>query len=588
MDPIKPPGRRERTPWLPLVVILALAVLLRYVGLQWGLPTRDHIFSYHPDEYHSLRGAFSAVLAGDPNPHFFNYGSLYLYLTTVAVVLADSPVPSVATAQAMGRMMHDWTLAARHVTLVLAVLTVLVAYFAARQLVGGRFAILAALAMAVLPLHVLHSHYATVDVPQAFFIALTLLFAVRIGHKAEPRDYVLAGICAGLAASTKYNGAVVLIAPLVAHFAAAPGERRVGPVAWQPLAMLAIAALAFAVTSPYTLLDWGNARRDILFELQHMRAGEEPARSADPNGWLFHGWGLTLTTCGGALVAVLGLIPLAFSRYRRASLGLVVFAFVWFAMISLAQVRYGRYEVALMPVIAILLAAGPAALYGRRAELRLFGVLLPALVIGVSLGTSATIASRLAGQRFERVLAPGERTPRPLSYRVRYEPDPRDVSLLEVVRRVPPGRPVGLVWEPWFNAPPLDPVNGGQVLRHNELWKQFSQPVRPLMIVGLDAQALQREQPFAFVLGNFEIRDALRLQQPGALAFRRTLSDLYLPAAVASREAPLSGRFGWVPPQDWLYAFPEITLYIRKTAAAGPPVKFMPPAPAGASAAPSP
>jgi len=559
MDPIKPessgssldadPGRlrrrRARPAWPALLIILVLAAGLRVVGLQWGLPNATHVFSYHPDEYHSLRGAFSAVLAGDPNPHFFNYGSLYLYLTTVAVVLADSPVPTMMTPEAIGKMMHDWTLAARHVNLVLALVTVLVVYQAGRELLGRRFGLLAALALAVFPLHVLHSHYATVDVPQACFIALTLLFAVRIGQRARTRDYLWAGLWAGLAVSTKYSGALVLVAPLIVHFVAPREERQVGLVAWQPLAMLVIAAAAFAATSPYTFLDWEHARRDIVFELDHMRLGEEPARSADPNGWLFHGLGLTLTTCGATVVALLGLIGLAFSRYRRPALGVVVFGLLWFVMIALAQVRYGRYEVGLLPVLALLVAAASGAVSTWRVEWRLVGVLLPALVIGLSLGVSGMLVTRL--QR---------------------EADPRDVTLRAVIQHVPPGRAVGLAWDPWFNAPPVDPLNGGQVLRGNSFWRQFSRPVRPLVITGVDATALQSTRPFAYCLSNFEIRDALRLGQPEARRFRDILGESYLPAVVAVREAPLAGVLGWAPPQDWLYAFPDETLYILKAPAA--------------------
>jgi len=558
--PLRTPAtiRRERRAWTWLVLILVLAALLRLGGLQWGLPDATHVFSYHPDEYHSLRGAFSAVLGGDPNPHFFNYGSLYLYLVTGAVVLADSPVPSIMDPQSMAKMLHDWTLAARHLNLLLALATVVVVYLTGRELLGRRFGLLAAFGLAVFPLHVLHSHYATVDVPQAFFIALTLLFTVRIGKRASPRDYLYAGLCAGLAASTKYSGALVLVAPLIAHCAAAPGERETKLIAWQPLALLAVAAAAFAVTSPYTFLDWTHARADILFELQHMQAGEEPARSADPNGWLFHGLGLAVTTGGAAVVALLGLVGVYFSRFRRPALAVALFGLLWFVMISLAHVRYGRYEVGLTPVVALLMGAGCASLYTRRVWLRMMSVLLPGLVIGLSLGTSGMMSCGL--QR---------------------EPDPRDVALRSLLSNVPPGRTVGLAWEPWFNAPPVDPLNGGQVLRHSPFWRQFSRPLRPLVITGVDVAALRGARPFAYALSNFEIRDALRLQQPGARQFRETLSALYLPAVVAAREAPLAGTLGWVPPQDWLYAFPEVSVYILKAPPAAPvlPAKPTPPRP---------
>jgi len=537
-----PPPRVERFPWLALLLILVLGGTLRYLGLYWGLPDATHLFSYHPDEYHSLRGALSLILAGDFNPHFFNYGSLYLYLVSMAALFADSGAVGNVSAEGLTQMLRDWTIAARHLNLVCALLTIVVTYLLARQLLGKRAGLLAALALAVFPLHVLHSDYATVDVPQALFIALALLFAVKIGKQPRTADYLWAGVFAGLAASVKYSGAVVIIAPLIAHFAAPRDEdSRVGLLAWQPLAMLVLMAGAFAATSPYTFLDWPSAQRDIAFEFQHMRVGEEPARSADPNGFLFHALGLTLTTAGATLVALLGLVGLFVRKVWRPALGLLLFVGVWFVMISLSNVRYGRYEVPLLIPLAVLVAAAPYALYLCRAELRLFAVLLPAAVIGVGLGVSTILAVQL-----------------------RNAPDPRDVALRAITAAVPPSRSVGLVWEPWFNAPPLDRVNGGQALRRNPLWSQFQAPVRPLVITGLDPQVLKTQKPFAFALGDFEIRDSLRTGNAQATQFRAALQEGYLPSAIAHRKAPLTGLLNWYPPQDWLYPFPTETVYLRR------------------------
>jgi hypothetical protein len=325
-----------------------------------------------------------------------------------------------------------------------------------------------------------------------------------------------------------------------------------------------VAAAGFAATSPYTFLDWTHAREQILFEVQHMRMGEEPARSADPNGWLFHGLGLTLTTCGATLVALCGLVALCFSRLRRAALPLALFAVLWFVMISLANVRYGRYEVALTPVLALLVAALPAALLRQRVGWRLVGTLLPVLVVGLAVGTSALMVLRLQNEK-----------------------DPRDASLRVLLSHVPPGGSVGLAWDPWFNAPPIDPQNGGTVLRQNPFWGQLCRPLRPVVVTGLDGAALEREQPQGYALGNFEIRDALRLGQAPARRFREVLTKLYLPAGVLVRPAPLSGVLGWAPPQDWLYPFPEITVYALKLTPAAP-AQPKPARPPTASPKPSP
>lgn len=544
----RPPG--PKTPWVSLVAILALAAAVRLWGVRWGLPGATHLFSYHPDEFHSLRGALALLLTGDPNPHFFNYGSLYLYLAAIAANFTGTMPLNPPTAASMGQLFHDWTLAARMVSVLAGVLTVSVTYALGRSLLSPRAGLLAALLLALMPLHVLNSDYATVDVTLTLFVSLTLLFAVRLARWPTPRDYLLAGLWAGLAASTKYSGGLVIVAPLVAHCVA---RRRRGPegasappvrlVSLWPLAMIGVMLVAFAATSPYTLLDWQNARRDIVYEMQHMKAGEQPARSADPNGWLFQARGLAMSTAGAALVALLGLGGLSARRSWRPALGALVYGALWFAISGAAGVRYLRYELPLTPLLAVLAAAAPLASWQRRSATRAPGVVLTA---------AAVVAAAFVSFHLGQALAT--------------TPDPRDQARDSIIRLAPPDRTVGMVWEPWFQSPPLDPCNGGQVLRRNPLWRQFSQPVRPLVFLGLDATALRRQQPLVVVTSNFEVRDWQRVGDTGAQAFARDLREYYSPAAVTERRAPLAGVLGWQPPQDWLYAFPTINVYLSRRA----------------------
>jgi hypothetical protein len=443
----------------------------------------------------------------------------------------------------MAQMLHDWTLAARLITALCGLLTVVVVYQTGELVRDRRLGLAAALALAVMPLHVLHSTYATVDVPQTLFVALALLAAVRIAREGAPRDYLLAGLWAGLAASTKYSGALVLIAPVVAHLLPARSDRTGGVALMSiwPLVSLGAALLAFVLTSPYTLLDWPNARADIVYEIGHMRLGEEPARSADPSGWIFHGRNLLLTTTGLGALALLGVVGLGRRRQLRPLLGPVAFAAVWILVISEANVRYLRYELPLTPVVALLAVGATFALWGRRPEWRLVALTLPTIALGLGLGVSARLAESL-----------------------RTRPDPRDLARDEVVRRVPPDRAVGMVWEPWFQSAPLDRCNGGQVLRRNPLWARYSEPVRELRVTGLDPEQLQTGRPWAYVISNFEVRDWQRVKDQNALEFLRVLEQYYALAAVCARPAPLDGLWGWHAPQDWLYPFPTVEVRLRR------------------------
>ena len=77
--------------------------------------------------------------------------------------------------------------------------------------------LLAALALAVIPFHVKDSHIATIDVPMVFWLAWSLYFSARILRDGRRKNYIWAGVFAGLAASTKYNGILVLVCVGVAH-----------------------------------------------------------------------------------------------------------------------------------------------------------------------------------------------------------------------------------------------------------------------------------------------------------------------------------------------------------------------------------
>ncbi len=65
------------TRWL-LLAILALGLVLRLWGIDWGMP-----FIYHPDEAYPINGALQMVKTGDLDPHTFHWGSLIFYLNAL-------------------------------------------------------------------------------------------------------------------------------------------------------------------------------------------------------------------------------------------------------------------------------------------------------------------------------------------------------------------------------------------------------------------------------------------------------------------------------------------------------------------------
>ncbi len=527
----------------PFVVIglVIVAACVRIWGLRWGLPDSTHLFSYHPDEYHSLRGLLSLALNGDLNPHFFNYGSLYLYLVSAAGVLGHGALISWLSLETIPEALRVWTLDARVVSALAGVLTVVTVYVLSRRIWSRLLAVFCTLLLALAPLHVLNSHYGTVDVTQALFVALALLFSVRLIKWGRWQDCVWAGLMAGLAASTKYNGLVVVVAPLTAIVLNCGNKargHRAADAARKMLIVLGMAALGFALTSPFTFLAWSEAKGDILFEFKHMRVGEPLAVAAEPNGFWFHAKNLLAPGAGPIVIlALVGWVMVVVKRHRQL-LPIAVFACLWAVMISLANVRYARYEVALLPALVVLGTYPLAQLLRGSRCYRWAGCLLVVVCAVPALLWTGQVCSGLAAC------------------------DPRAEALGEILRVTPAEARIGLVREPWFDVPPVDYCNGGAVLRRNPLWRLYHRPMRELAITDLDKRLLSAQAPRTFVLSEFNSRAGLRAGDAKTTAFVLALLTSY----------ERQGRYGGLPlsfvpwelGSDWLYPWPEIQIFVRK------------------------
>src|SRR5262245_27352233 len=198
---------------LPLAGMLALAAALRFTALDFGLPY-PHA---RPDEGTAV-GHAVAILSGDPNPHFFHWPSLALYVFAAVLAIAHT-FGAALTAPQQVVLVRAVVAAAGTLTVVPAAR--ITASLAGRDTpVAGRDAALtAALFLAVAPLHVRESHFAMTDVLMTLFVTIALALAVRARETGRARTFSAAGAAAGIAASTKYNAAallaVVLAAPTV-------------------------------------------------------------------------------------------------------------------------------------------------------------------------------------------------------------------------------------------------------------------------------------------------------------------------------------------------------------------------------------
>ncbi|MHB1162451.1 MAG: ArnT family glycosyltransferase, partial [Chloroflexota bacterium] len=345
----------------PLVGVLALGLALRWAGMGWGLP-----FAYQPEETSIyFRLANELALGGKWNPYYFQNPSLFIYLLGVEFI----GVYAVCRALLFGQTPSDLYMVfrgeqdlfyglGRMNSVLLGAATVLLVYLVGRRLWGRRVGLMAGALMAVNFLHVRNSQYAVNDVPSTFFVVAAVFFAVRLVEEGSWRYYALAGLMAGLAASTKYNAGVVVVAIAAAHLVRCGGLRNgCGRGALARLGLSAATSLAgFVAGTPYSILDFDTFLGGFASQLEIGQSAWS-GQSAVPTAWLFltgatHGSGLVLS-----LLAVLGMAVLL-ARHRREALLLLSFPLTYLAFMSAMELFFVRWVVPATPFLSLFAALG--------------------------------------------------------------------------------------------------------------------------------------------------------------------------------------------------------------------------------------
>jgi 4-amino-4-deoxy-L-arabinose transferase-like glycosyltransferase len=336
------------SPGLLLASVLLFSLGLRLWGSGFGLPAYT---LYHPDEHALVDRAAEILWTGDWNLHRFNYPPFYAYLQTGGYAAYFLWGAAQGTwDQVMPFTLPKYYHIGRLMTGLFGTLTILVVYLIGKEIRGKRTGLLAAALLGGCYLHVIHSHYATFDVMVAFLAALTLLFSVLIWTRRETKWYLLAGLCAGLAGATKYNGAVVMILPLLAHVLSTPW----GEWGWlDRYLVLAIGGflLGFFGGNPFALgnlPDFLNGLATVLFHYGTQQPGFEGR-----GNWRWY-IQVFLTSADAAWVAAgaLGLAGILWREWKKGLL-LVAFPVIYYLMVSRFIVRFERNMVPLLPFLAL-------------------------------------------------------------------------------------------------------------------------------------------------------------------------------------------------------------------------------------------
>jgi len=552
------------------ILVFAIALGVRLIGISWGLKNDLHNQSYHPDE----GDIFSYSQAIEPahlkfTPGFYNYGTLYLTTLKVASDMTAAYTGGIdpKNPDSVWSYVARCNMAGRIISAVAGAGTVLFVFLICRRLTNTLGSLAGAAVLAFAPAHVVHSRFQTVDIFALFLLTLSTYFALLLvpnegeespSEKSVLKWIVLAGVFAGLSAGTKYTGFLAVFTLLAVLVTA----RRAFLVKGA-LIGLASSIAAFVVATPGVVLDSDKFMKDFSYEMQHTSTGHGLIFEGTANGFVYHL--ANLFQGFGTIAFVLGFGALAYMAYQKRPWALAILAFwlPYYVLIGRAEAKFMRYTFPL----TLGLSVGVGYAVGRGLDNKK-GVGRVAVAAGI-LAVGGVDYSGLIG------------TVRETGYMI--NEDPRDSAARYLkATAASDAYMVGLPEDPWFWSPPLfkeSTASRGGGKRGKAMRDQaMAEVVHPKVTYYMnpdgsptqfDSRLLTDVKPDAVAISSFEYGDLARLKgrtdiSDGAKgqvsqyqAFMTVLADQYVMDKAFGEDISAT--------HDMMYIQPRVVIWKRKT-----------------------
>jgi hypothetical protein len=340
---------------------LPLGAALRLYGIRFGLPA-----NFHPDEVPKVNAIMRMVDGKTLDPQYFLHPSLLLYLTYgMNKVLHFFGVA--------GSFRDTAFLAGRLVSASAGVASIALTYLIGKRLFSRETGGVAAILLAVFPLHVTCSRYLKEDALLTF-VVLSCVLVTIVSVQTHRRPLLLvAGLLAGCTAGTKYSGILMAVMPASAPWIA---SRSIKPdrtwLLWACAAVL-IAPLGFLATTPYSIINSAKFLNDFRAESQHMQNGHTVTITAWSQLWMYHFWRSIMPGVGWCVAAV-GCVAFGFllRRGRLEDLIVISVALLFYLPAEYVKAKPApqpeRYILPCLPFLALGVAELLRTLSGYRQQ----------------------------------------------------------------------------------------------------------------------------------------------------------------------------------------------------------------------------
>ena len=425
--------------WVWLVVVLIVAALLRFYGIDFGKP-----YFYHPDETKLISQAGrlldtrfldkEAYFGIRVYPPFYTYMLAAVMAVYIGLGLLSGHFSSLeAVKTAYQGDPFQFYLLSRSFVALFGVASVLLIYLIGKRLYSNKVGLSAAILLAVNFVHVRNSHFGTVDIPAAFFGLAVLWFCVLVMQEGRLRHYALAALFIALATATKFSMALFVLPLLYAHFgrfeAREWGRALLDKKIW---IAAGVGVVSFLIACPLIWMDFRETWGGIVGAGRFEKVGKIGSGGGVLSYWtgdqsagfgVFYPnsipgvFGVVLT-----VLAALGILYLLFKHRRHDLLLLVciVPVYLLFEKMSIKAMRH------ILPLIPLFVLAAVVLLNDIFARIKIRSLRLAGLLLVFGFLTASQAARALDYQK-------------KLSHT-----DPRSLATEWILSHLPPGAAIAV------------------------------------------------------------------------------------------------------------------------------------------------
>lgn len=372
-----------------LIILIIIGAILRINGLDFGLPLR-----LHPDEVAVVERAVGVITGGNLDPGFYNrpnHVSIYLSALSYKFFSLARCLLFNICGSVQSQFYKDpdpYVYLSRFITASLGTLMILSMFFLGKEVGGEKVGLLSSSITAFFPSFIGHSHYATPDIPLAFFISMVALFVCKYMRRKKTIFLLLGCIFCGLATAEKYPGilstSMIFFGIVFSHW-----QRKINILKFGIISFITYFSSIF-VAAPFLFINY----KKVLDALTHeeMSSYHLGASGLGWNGNLLYYLNALHNNMGMLLwiffLFGVFLFAIKFKKYlkKRHYLTISLFGLIYWVLRSKVALHFERYAVpmCIIPIVIASVGVNSLSMFLKRKNFGMSSILFILLAILIS------------------------------------------------------------------------------------------------------------------------------------------------------------------------------------------------------------